>query len=299
MKLNSHDDGHDHKKDVREFFLLAEGNHMPPLHEHYRIARLKGLAVIVWGETILQLTGTGVQPTFMNNKEAYVYLMSVLLAAILFAKTYFTQSPNNMRDYALSAWKESPLRCNLWNHVLHPLYFFAALAFGGGVEIVYAVISGTVILPDWKGILVFDSMGALMILTTCLLICHNDSQRMRTMKPLPWLAANTLRFSLGVVAIIIGRCHQPWKEDYANGHNKYFLGFLILVFAGAWYWLAELIQMIGQVLRSNAGRAEKQKKSSKHMNGGEAPANAPPTMGKAQANPIANTPEDNVLSHGL
>ena len=32
---------------------------MPPLHEEYRIARLKGLAVIVWGETILQLTGTG------------------------------------------------------------------------------------------------------------------------------------------------------------------------------------------------------------------------------------------------
>lgn len=302
MKLNSHDDGHNSKIDVREFFMLAEGNHMPPLHEEYRIARLKGLAVIVWGETILQLTGTGVTPTFMNNKKAYIYLMSVLAAAILFAKTYFTQSPKTVRDYALSAWFESPFRCNLWNHVLHPLYFFAALAFGGGVEVVYAVMSETAVLPDWKGIIVFDSMGALIILTTCLLICHNDSQRMRTMKPLPWLAANTLRFSLGVVAIVTGRWHQPWKEDYASGEDKYFLGFLILVFAGAWYCLGELIQRIGQLMRSKAGRANKQKKASKRMNGGEAPANAsmaPPTMGKAQADPIANTPEDKVLSHGL
>jgi len=231
-----------------------------------------------------------------------------LLAAILFAKTYFTQSPKTVRDYALAAWEDSPLRCNLWNHVLHPLYFFAALAFGGGVEIVYAVISGTAVLPDWKGRLVFDSMGAIMILSTGLLICHNDSQRMRTMKPLPWLAANVARVSLGLISFWVGRNwhaandsrDEPWRQDYASGTDKYFLGFLILVFAAAWYLLAEIIESIGNLMRNNAGRVEKQKKASKQLdNGGEDPATAsmaPPSMGKAQANPIANPPEDNVLS---
>jgi len=177
------------------------------------------------------------------------------------------------------------------------------------VEIVYAVISSTAVLPDWKGRLVFDSMGAIMILSTGLLICHNDSQRMRTMKPLAWLAANATRVSLGLASFWVGRnwhtgdSKMPWRQDYASGKDKYFLGFLILVFAAAWYLLAWLIEFFGRLMRNNAGRVEKQKKASKQLdNGGEDPATAsmaPPSMVKAQANPIANPPEDNVLSHCL
>lgn len=242
-KHRSHVEGHHHHADVAEFFLRAEGHHQPPTHEHYRTARLAGLTVIVWGETILQLTQTGVKTVYGANWESNIYLFFTLFSAILFAKSYFEQHPAELEDHALAS--ETPHRAILWSAIYTPFYLFATLAFGGGVEIVFAVISSEHNLPSWKGRIVFGATGAIILFSTLLLQTHADNARMRMKYPLKWLGSQIGRVTIGVFSLLCAYAFEPWKNGYASDKgNMWFLAIYIFMFAGGWYVYNSILYIV-------------------------------------------------------
>jgi len=250
-KHRSHCEGHHHHADVAEFFLRAKGHHQPPTHEHYRTARLAGLTVIVWGETILQLTQTVVSPVYGGNWQANTYLFFALFSAILFAKSYFEQHPAELEDHALAS--ETPVRAILWSAIYTPFYLFATLAFGGSMEIVFAVLyqdslPGGYILPSWKGRIVFGATGAIIILNTLLLSAHADSARLRRKYPLKWLGSQIGRYTIGVFALLCAWEFEPWKNGYASeAGNMWFLSIIVFAFAGGWYLYNSALYIIASL----------------------------------------------------
>lgn len=69
--------------------------------------------------------------------------------------------------------------CNqvvIW-HVVHPLYFFACLMVGGGLEgIVAAIGDNHDKVYNWKVRLVMWSIGSVIVLSTLINVTHSDSK---------------------------------------------------------------------------------------------------------------------------
>ena len=62
-------------------------------------------------------------------------------------------------------------------HVLHPIYFFAALMLGGAFEgVVAAIPNDNQELYNWKMRLVNFSLGSVIVFSTLINMTHSDSK---------------------------------------------------------------------------------------------------------------------------